>query len=108
IQNILIYTASRCLFSLCFAGLLDEQLTEDTLLEACEDGNHPPHRAVLAIESGKRMAMSNPDPVEAVLDNDIDTLSTFTMDDVGNANRVLFWKGLDIRYDPDRERFLTW
>jgi putative DNA primase/helicase len=108
IQNILIYTATRCLFSLCFAGLLDEELAEDSILEACEDGNHPPHRSVLAIESGKRAAMSNPDPVEAVLENDVDTLITFTQDDVGNANRVLFWKGLDIRYDPDRERFLTW
>ena len=108
VQNTLIYTGARCLFSLAFAGLLDEQLAEDALLEACEEGNHPPHRSVLAIESGRRMAMSNPDPVEAVLDNDIDTLVTFTTDDVGNANRVLFWKGLDIRYDPDRERFHTW
>jgi putative DNA primase/helicase len=108
IQNVLIYTASRCLFSLSFAGLLDEQLAEDSLLEACEDGNHPQHRSVLAIESGKRMAMSNPDPVEAVLDNDVDLLNTFSMDDMGNANRVLFWKGLDIRFDPDRERFHTW
>lgn len=108
IQNILIYTATRCLFSLAFSGLIDEQLAEDSILEACEDGNHPPHRSILAIESGKRAAMSNPDPVEAVLDNDVDTLVTFTQDDVGNANRVLFWKGLDLRYDPDRERFLTW
>lgn len=108
VQNILIYTATRVLFSLCFAGLLDEELAEDALLEACEDGNHPPHRAVLAIDSGKRAAMSNPDPIDAALDNDIDTLTTFTMDDLGNANRVLFWKGLDLRYDPDRERFHTW
>lgn len=107
-QNTLIYTATRIIFSLCFAGLLDEELAEDSLMEACEDGNHPPHRAVLAIESGKRAAMSNPDPVEAVLDNDVDTLVTFTPDDFGNANRVLFWKGLDLRYDPDRERFYSW
>jgi putative DNA primase/helicase len=108
IQNILIYTATRCLFSLCFAGLLDEELAEDSILEACEEGNHPQHRSILAVESGKRSAMSNPDPVEAVLDNDVDTLVTFTQDDLGNANRVLFWKGLDIRFDPDRERFHTW
>lgn len=107
-QNTLIYTATRCLFSLCFAGLLDEELAEDAILEACEEGGHPPHRAATSIASGKSMALANPDPIEAVLDNDIDTLVTFGMDDLGNANRVLFWKGLDLRFDPDRERFYTW
>src|SRR5690606_3857822 len=39
--------------------------------------------------------------------DDRDVIETFQMDDIGNANRVVFWKGGDIRYDPDREKFYT-
>lgn len=108
VQNTLIYTAARALFSLCFAGLLDETVAEDALHDAAEDGNHPYRRAVSAIQSGKRMAMSNPDQVEAVLDNDLDTIQTFQLTDFGNANRVLYWKGLDIKFNADQDKFLVW
>lgn len=107
-QNILIYTGSRCLFSLAFAGMLDEEEARTYLEEACEDGNHPQHRSILAIDSGYRAAMSDPDPIEQALSNDLNLLGTFTRDDIGNANRVCFWRGSDIRYDPEREKFYTW
>lgn len=107
-QNILIYTASRVFYSLCYAGLMDEEDAQAHLEEACEEGNHPQGRSMLAIDSGRRAADSDPDPVEQALSNDINILGTFTRDDIGNANRVVFWRGLDIRYDPTRERFYTW
>lgn len=107
-QNILIYTGSRVLFSLCFAGMLDEEEAQLALETACLDGHHPQHRSMLAIDSGKRAALSDPDPVDQALTNDINILGTFTRDDIGNANRVVFWRGLDIRYDPTRERFYSW
>ena len=107
-QNILIYTGARVMFSLCYAGLLDEADAEGYLEEACEDGGHPQHRSVLAIDSGRRAAEADPDPVEQALSNDINLLGTFTRDDIGNANRVVFWRGTDIRYDPTRERFYSW
>ncbi len=107
-QNILIYTGSRVLFSLCFAGMLDEEEAQLALEAACEAGNHPQHRSVLAIDSGKRAALADPDPIDQALTNDINILGTFTRDDIGNANRVVFWRGTDIRYDPTRERFYSW
>lgn len=107
-QNVLIYTGSRVLFSLCFAGMLDEEEAQLALEEACEEGSHPKHRALLAIDSGKRTAFANPDPVEDALSNDINILGTFTRDDIGNANRVVFWRGQDLRFDPTRERFYYW
>lgn len=107
-QNILIYTGSRVLFSLCFAGMLDEEEAQLALEEACEAGNHPQHRSVLAIDSGKRAALADPDPIDQALTNDINILGTFTRDDIGNANRVVFWRGTDVRYDPTRERFYSW
>lgn len=107
-QNILIYTASRVLFSLCFAGLLDEEDAQIFLEDACEEGGHPRKRSVLAIDSGRRAADIDPDPVEEALTNDINIIETFAQDDIGNANRVVFWRGTDIRYDVDRERFHTW
>lgn len=107
-QNILIYTGSRVLFSLCFAGMLDEEEAQLALEAACEAGNHPQHRSVLAIDSGKRAALADPDPIDQALTNDINILGTFTRDDIGNANRVVFWRGTDIRYDPTRERFYAW
>lgn len=107
-QNILIYTGSRVLFSLCFAGMLDQEEAQLALEEACEEGNHPRGRALTAIESGKAAAFSDPDPVDRALTNDINILGTFTRDDIGNANRVAFWRGQDLRYDPVRERFYFW
>lgn len=107
-QNILIYTAARVLFSLCYAGLLDEEDARVYLEEAAEEGNHPQHRTRHVIQSGKNAAEHDPDPVEDALCNDRNVILTFTRDDIGNANRVVFWKGNDIRYDPTRERFFTW
>lgn len=107
-QNILIYTGSRVLFSLCFHGLMDEEDAQYFLEEACEEGNHPQHRSLLAIQSGTRAAWANPDPRDEALANDINVVETFTQDDIGNANRVIFWRGTDIRYDSDREKYYTW
>jgi len=107
-QNILIYTGSRVLFSLCFAGMLDEEEAQLALEGACEAGNHPASRSALAVDSGKRAALADPDPIDQALTNDINILGTFTRDDIGNANRTVFWRGLDLRYDPTRERFYAW
>lgn len=107
-QNILIYTAARVLFSLAFHGLLDEHDAQSYLEEACEEGNHPAHRSRLAIDSGRRAADSSPDEVNNALTNDINILETFDQDDFGNANRVIFWRDTDMRYDTDRDRFYTW
>lgn len=107
-QNILIYTASRVLFSLVFAGMLDAEEAQLALEDACEEGNHPHHRALKVIDSGKRAAYADPDPVDRALTNDINILGTFTRDDIGNANRVVFWRGQDLRFDPVREKFYYW
>lgn len=107
-QNILLYTGARVLFSLAVHGLLAEDTAQSVLEEAAEDGNHPTHRAMLAIDSGRRAADADPDPYDDALSNDLNIVETFKQDDIGNANRVVFWKGNDIRYDPDRERFYTW
>lgn len=108
VQNVLIYTGTRVLFSLCYAGLLDETVAEDAVLEAAEDGNHPHHRTLSSLQSGRQDAYANPDPVDAVLDNDLDTILTFQHNDSGNANRVLYWKGLDLKYNGDQDKFLVW
>lgn len=107
-QNLLIYTASRVLFSLAFHGLIDEENAYSYLEEACEQGGHPAWRAQKAIRSGRDAADASPDEVHAALSNDLNILETFDKDDLGNANRVVFWRGTDLRYDPDRERFYTW
>lgn len=106
-QNVYIYTAARVLFSLCYHGLLDDDDATGLLEAACVAGNHPRDRTLFAIDSGRRAAEDNPDPVDDALSDDRDILETFQLDDIGNANRVVFWKGMDIRYDPDRERFYT-
>jgi P4 family phage/plasmid primase-like protien len=106
-QNTYLYTAARVLFSLAFHGVLDEDQAQQLLEDAAAQGNHPRDRARLAIDSGRRAADENPDPLDDALNDDRDTIETFQMDDIGNANRVVFWKGGDIRYDPDRERFYT-
>lgn len=107
-QNTLIYTGARVLFSLCFAGLLDEEDAQSYLEEACREGNHPQHRSLTALDSGRRAAESDPDPVEAALSNDLNILQIFALDDIGNANRVIFWRGNDVRYDVNREKYFTW
>lgn len=107
-QNILIYTGARVMYSLCFAGMLNEEEAQLALEEACEAGGHPANRTMLAIDSGKRAAFANPDPIDKALTNDINILGTFTKDDIGNANRVVFWRGTDVRYDPTRDRFHYW
>jgi len=107
-QNILIYTGSRVLFSLAFAGMIDPEEAQLALEEACQEGGHPRNRALTAIDSGKRAAFADPDPVDRALTNDINILGTFTRDDIGNANRVVFWRGQDLRFDPVREKFYYW
>lgn len=106
-QNTYLYTAARVLFSLAFHGVLDDDKAQQVLEDAAAQGNHPRDRARLAIDSGRRAADENPDPLDDALNDDRDIIETFQMDDIGNANRVVFWKGGDIRYDPDRERFYT-
>jgi P4 family phage/plasmid primase-like protien len=106
-QNTYLYTAARVLFSLSFHGVLDELEAQRLLEEAATRGKHPRDRAMLAIDSGRRAADENPDPLDDALSDDRDIIETFQMDDIGNANRVVFWKGSDLRYDPDRERFYT-
>jgi len=106
-QNTYLYTAARVLFSLCFHGVLDDDEAQRLLEDAATAGHHPRDRAILAIDSGRRAADENPDPLDDALSDDRDIIETFQMDDIGNANRVVFWKGSDIRYDPDREKFYT-
>lgn len=107
-QNVLIYTGSRVLYSLCYHGLLDEESAQDYLEEACREGNHPQHRALPSIDSGRRTAEVDPDPVNEALSDDRSIVSAFSPDDFGNADRVIFWEGQVIRYDPDREKFFLW
>lgn len=107
-QNTYLYTAARVLFSLAFHGVLDDDQAQQLLEDAAAQGNHPRDRARLAIDSGRRAADENPDPLDDALNDDRDVIETFQMDDIGNANRVVFWKGGDIRYDPDREKFYTY
>lgn len=106
-QNTYLYTAARVLFSLAYHGVLDDDEAQKSLEDAAAAGNHPRDRARLAIDSGRRAADECPDPLDDALSDDRDIVETFQMDDIGNANRVVFWKGADIRYDPDRERFYT-
>jgi putative DNA primase/helicase len=106
-QNTYLYTGARVLFSLAYHGVADEDQLQQILEDAAAQGNHPRDRALLAIDSGRRAADENPDPLDDALNDDREIIETFQMDDIGNANRVVFWKGGDIRYDPDRERFYT-
>lgn len=107
-QNIYLYTGARVLFSLCYHGLLDDLYAEEVLEQAAAEGNHPAQRVFFALASARAEADSNPDPVDEALSDDRDIIETFQQNDIGNANRVVFWKGSDIRYDPDREQFYTW
>lgn len=106
-QNTYLYTGARVLYSLCFHGALDDEHATQVLQDAARAGNHPADRIRLALDSGYRAANENPDPLDDALSDDRDIIETFQMDDMGNANRVVFWKGGDIRFDPDRERFYT-
>lgn len=107
-QNTFIYTAARVLFSLCYHGLLDDNYAQEVLEQACAEGNHPEGRVRFALASGRGEAEANPDPLEEALSDDRDIIETFQQNDIGNANRVVFWKGSDIRYDVIRERFYVW
>jgi putative DNA primase/helicase len=107
-QNTLIYVGSRVLFSLAFHGLVDEEDVQEHLEEACREGNHPQHRALSSIDSGRRAADADPDPLEEALSDDRALVASFSQDDFGNADRVIFWAGDILRYDPDREQFLMW
>lgn len=107
-QNILIFTGTRVLFSLCYHGYLDEEDAQTYLEDACEEGNHPYDRSMYALASGRNAAEIDPDPLDEALSNDINILETFAQDDLGNANRVCFWRGSDIRYDVTSERYHTW
>ena len=107
-QNIYIFTATRVLFSLCFHGVLEEDDAQQLIERACREGNHPLGRVKTTIASARQYAFEMPDELDMALSDDRDIIETFQMDDIGNANRVVFWKGMDIRYDPDREKFYTW
>ncbi len=107
-QNIYLYTGARVLFSLCFHGLLDDLYAEEVLEQAAAEGNHPEQRVKYALASARSEAESNPDPVDEALSDDRDIIETFQQNDIGNANRVVFWKGSDIRYDVIREKFYVW
>lgn len=107
-QNIIIYVAGRVLFSLAFHGVMDEDQAQQLLEDACRAGNHPVGRVRTTLDSAKQDAFDTPDQIDDALSDDRDIIETFQMDDIGNANRVVFWKGSDIRYDPDREKFYTW
>ncbi|MGW3421298.1 phage/plasmid primase, P4 family [Streptomyces phaeochromogenes] len=110
VQNTRIYTASRMLYSVAYAGLIDEEDVYEILMDAADAGGHPAHRAKSAIDSGRRMAIADPDPIDAMLsaghyyaDTDL-----FACDDFGNADRVTYWCGLDIKHDPKRNKFYRW
>ncbi|MFJ4626184.1 phage/plasmid primase, P4 family [Streptomyces sp. NPDC088847] len=110
VQNIRIYTVSRMLHSVAYAGLIDEDDVYYILMDAADAGGHPAHRAKSAIESGRRMALADPDPIDGMLsaghyfaDKDL-----FTCDDFGNADRVTYWCGLDIKHDPKRNKWHRW
>lgn len=108
VQNTLIYTGSRILYSLSYHGLLDEEDVQVYLEEACQKGNHPMGRAIQSIDSGRRAAEVDPDPLDEALSDDRSIVASFSPDDFGNADRVIFWGGDVIRYDPDREKFFMW
>lgn len=108
LQNILLYTGSRVLYSLVGYGVLDETETLTALQTAAARGNHPSDRIGRAIRSGKAAAARKPDAFDVCIDEDRNVLFTFTQDDIGNANRVVYYRGEDIKYDPTRDRFYTW
>lgn len=107
-QNTLIYTAARVLGSLAYYELLDEEDARDLLEGACDDGGHPYARANGTISSGIRAGLRSPDSLEDLVNPDRTVIKTFTWDDFGNANRIVFWRGEDIRYDRVRDEFFVW
>lgn len=107
-QNTLIYTASRVLGSLAFYNLLAEEDATFLLEKACDDGGHPYHRATGSIASGIRAGLRTPDSLEDLVNPDRTIINTFTWDDFGNAARVIYWRGEDIRYDKKRDLFYVW
>ncbi len=106
-QNTYLYTGARVLYSLAYHGVLEDDYVKQVMEDAARSGNHPADRVYHALNSAKSAANENPDPLDDALSDDRDIVETFQMDDIGNANRVVFWKGSDIRYDPDREKYYT-
>ncbi len=106
-QNTFIYTAARVLYSLAYHGVLEEDYVYRVLTDAARIMDPNAQRIKSTIESGRRAADENPDPLDEALNDDRAIIEIFQLDDIGNANRVVFWKGMDIRFDPDRERFYT-
>lgn len=108
IQNTYIYVAGRVFGSLVAYDLLDEDYAYDLLEQAADEGNHPRHRAIPTIKSGMRAGLRNPDDMDDLLNPDRTVIRAFTWDDFGNAERVAFYTGEDIKYDPERNQFYLW
>lgn len=109
-QNNRLYTTARMFMSLAMANLVDEEDIRDWLWDAASDGGHPDHRIGTAIDSGIRAAMAKPDDVTGILSDDhyYPDQDRFTCDDFGNADRVTYWCGLDIKHDPKRNKWYRW
>lgn len=67
LQNQRLFVASRKLFSLVDYGLVHPSDADSFLLEAACDGNHPDHRAIPTIDSGRRSAAENPYSIRELL-----------------------------------------
>lgn len=108
VQNTLLYVAGRVMGSLVAYELADEEDALALLEEAAEEGGHPRYRALPTINSGFNAGLNNPDPLDDLVNPDRNVIKAFTWDDMGNASRVAFWRGEDIRYDRVRDAFYVW
>ncbi|MGC5562828.1 phage/plasmid primase, P4 family [Streptomyces sp. FR-108] len=110
IQNTRIYTVARMFMSLALANLIDEEDIRDWITDAALDGGHPGNRIGTSISSGFRTALAKPDDVTRMLGDDFyySDRDLFTCDDFGNADRVTYWRGLDIKHDPKRNKWHRW
>jgi P4 family phage/plasmid primase-like protien len=106
-QNTYMYTGARVLYSLAYHGVLEDDHVTQLIEDAARQMKPPAQRVQPTLASAYMAANENPDPLDDALSDDRDIIETFQMDDIGNANRVVFWSGGDIRYDPDREKFYT-
>ncbi|WP_405708453.1 phage/plasmid primase, P4 family [Streptomyces xanthophaeus] len=107
-QNKLIYTTSRLLHSLAFAGVINEDDVDELILNAAEDGNHPRDRALKAIESGRKAAVSSPDTLEQALNKrgtyvDGQFNKKYSLDVPGTYSRFLAKHQHDIAFIPERK-----
>jgi putative DNA primase/helicase len=109
-QNNRIYTTARMFMSLSMANLIDEADIRDWLEDAALDGGHPDHRIGTAIDSGFRAAIAKPDDIARMLGEETyyPDQDRFTCDDFGNADRVTYWCGLDMKHDPKRNKWYRW